>query len=235
MAGKNLYEILEVARNATPETVEAAYRLQCDRIKKLAMHSPDLAAAQRLAADEAFKTLSDPPLRGRYDLKLRGEEPVITTMEVAEPSWLARNWTWATMLLVLVVAAGHFYDSSRTQKREKLEMQRQLAEKEAALEREQAARASEDAARQQAAAEQKARQERDREYAWSQQVRAQASMNAVHQDRIAQQQTQQALREKQTQERQAEAQRLRMENEARMNLEREKQKLRMLECQRGAC
>lgn len=237
MAGKNLYEILEVARNATPEMISTAYRLQCERIKTLALANADLGAAQRLAVDEAFRTLSDPSSRGRYDLKLlQMADPGAMALAIAdEPSWLARNWSWIALLAALAAGAGHFYYTSQREKQEKAQIARQLAEKEAALRAEQQKVAAEQAAREQAAAELKAKLERDKEYAWQQQVRAQASYHAMQQDRIAQQQQQQALRERQMQERQQEAARLKLENEARMNLEREKQKLRMLECQRGAC
>jgi hypothetical protein len=217
--------------------LSTAYRLQCDRIKHLALANADLASAQRLAVDEAFKTLSDPAARGRYDLKLRQlTDAPVTAMElIGEPSWFARNWSWITLLVALAAGSAYYYEESRREKLQKQEIVRQLAEKEAALRAEQEKVAAEQAAREQAAAELKAKMDRDREYAWQQQVRAQASYHAMQQDRMAHQQQQQALREKQMQERQQEAARLKLENEARMNLEREKQKLRMLECQRGAC
>ena len=225
MAGKNLYEILEVARNATPEVVSAAYRLQCERLNGRALKDSDGAAALRLAVDEAYNTLSNPQMRSRYDLRLRQPIPVDPQISVDESSWFVRNWAWLSILVIVIAGAGYFHDKSR---KERVAAERKLAEQQLILERERAEQAAAEAARQAAAAEIKAKQDRDKESAWSEQVRARARVDAIRRGQLED-------RNRQLEERQQETERLRQENEARRNLEREKAKLRALECARGPC
>jgi len=70
------YEILDVAREASTEVVEHAYRVVRDAF---AEHSPAIrgvydareAAAIRNSAEEAYRVLSDPDARAAYDMELQ--------------------------------------------------------------------------------------------------------------------------------------------------------------------
>jgi curved DNA-binding protein CbpA len=131
MAGKNLYEILEVASNATAETLEAAYRVQCERLK--ARKDPDTARVMRLAADEAYHTLSNAQTRAQYDLKLRQSAIVITQVAaIDDSSWFSRNWAWLVVLAILMGGGGYFYDKN---KKERAAAELKAAQDKAALER----------------------------------------------------------------------------------------------------
>jgi hypothetical protein len=228
MAGKSLYGILEVAPNATPEMLSAAYRVQCERLDARAKKDPDTARVLRLAVDEAYHTLSDPHARGRYDLKLRQQTVFVSPVPEAlldDRSWFARNWAWMFLLVAIVGGGGYYYDKN---KKERAAAERALVEQKAALEKERADRAAEDAARAAAVAEAESKRQREREIVWSEQVRAQA--RGDYQRRVQAEQ-----RDRQMEERREEAERLRQENEARRNLEREKIKLRQLQCGSGPC
>jgi curved DNA-binding protein CbpA len=72
----NHYEVLQVARTAEPEVIDKAYRAL-----SLKYH-PDVASADRRDAatkrmqriNEAYRVLSDPALRRRYDARLPQED-----------------------------------------------------------------------------------------------------------------------------------------------------------------
>jgi hypothetical protein len=233
MAGKNLYEILEVAPNATPEMMLAAYNLQSERLKVRASRDPQTAATLRTAVEEAYRTLSDPHAKARYDLKLRQSVVITPVMTIDDDrSWFARNWVWLAFLALVIGGGGYFYDKNKNQR---IAAERKLAEQKAALEQERAERAAEEAARQAAAAEVQAQRERAREIAWTEQVRAEARVNMARRVQAEERDRQLTQRQKLMEDRKEEAERLRQENEARRNLEREKARLRQLECARGPC
>lgn len=231
MAGKNLYEILEVGPNATAEMVSAAYRFQCERLE-VAKRDPETAAVLRQAVDEAYHTLSNPHARGRYDLKIRQPVFVASAVTIDDSSWFARNWMWLTIVVAIVGGGGYFYDRN---KKERMAAEQKLAEQKGALERERAERAAEDARRAAAAAAVEAHQQRTQEFVWQEQTRARARADQMRRVQTEDRDRQLAERQKLMDERREQTERLRQENEARMNLEREKAKLRQLECARGPC
>jgi len=75
LADQDHYEILEIPRGASPSAVERAYRLARTTFAddSLALYSvvdPRDAEAIRLRVEEAWRVLSDPEARRRYDAEL---------------------------------------------------------------------------------------------------------------------------------------------------------------------
>lgn len=70
MKESTYYDILQVARDASPEVIASAYRTIMTKLKK----HPDLGGRTDEAAviNEAYETLSDPSRRARYDEGLGG-------------------------------------------------------------------------------------------------------------------------------------------------------------------
>ena len=63
------YEILQVSRNADPETIECVYQLHAQRYRPQNRKTGDPKIFQ--AINEAYRILSDPAKRAEYDLKLK--------------------------------------------------------------------------------------------------------------------------------------------------------------------
>lgn len=76
---RTYYDVLQVARDASPEVIAAAFRAQMLALRK----HPDLggstAEAQRI--NEAYEALSDPLLRRNYDAALKAREKTAATPE----------------------------------------------------------------------------------------------------------------------------------------------------------
>jgi DnaJ-class molecular chaperone len=71
MPDKNHYEILELSRSANQEQIDEQFRLML--YKYHPDHNPgneDWASDQTIALLEAYKVLSDPAARAKYDFKL---------------------------------------------------------------------------------------------------------------------------------------------------------------------
>ena len=85
------YQVLKVAADAPVEVIRAAYRALAAR------HHPDrcgddpAAAAQMQRVNEAYRVLSDPALRARYDAVLRRERRRRATDTAAPPPVPARR------------------------------------------------------------------------------------------------------------------------------------------------
>jgi len=93
---QNHYEILDVAREASADVVEHAYRVVRDAFAEDSLairgvYDNREAAAMRSSADEAFRVLSDPDARAAYDLELQAAEVARTTEGALEaeptPGW----------------------------------------------------------------------------------------------------------------------------------------------------
>lgn len=73
------YEILDVAREASAEVVEHAYRVVRDAFAENSLairgvYDAREAAAIRSSAEEAYRVLSDPDARAAYDMELKPSE-----------------------------------------------------------------------------------------------------------------------------------------------------------------
>jgi flagellar biosynthesis protein FlhG len=72
VGGDDPYEVLGVARKATPEQIEKAYRFLKDMYGEVALATytllePDEARVARARVSQAFEVLSDPERRREYD------------------------------------------------------------------------------------------------------------------------------------------------------------------------
>ena len=214
---KSLYEVLEVAHNASPATIDAAYEVLSARVRERQARDPDGAAIARTALEEAYRTLSSEPLRKRYDARLAfGTEPSLA-VETDERPWIARHMAW--LLIAAAAAAGAYAYHGHMQK-ERAAVAAQLREKDELLARQQAER--DEAVRRAAQAEEvrKQRIEEARYHVWVDQTRREA---AAHSRRQEQEAARQQRIEEMTKQQE--------ENQARARLEQEKQRLRRLEQQ----
>jgi len=228
MTIKTLYSILEVAPSASIETIEAAYRALSE---KLAGPSGELIEARRKAVQEAYKTLSEPTQRARYDLTLAQKasparvvaaRPIM--VEEPERPWFALPLI-ALVMVAIVVGAGLYYRHEQRLENERiarLEEARRATEQKAEEER---LAASE--ARRLQLAEAGRRYDRTLRKIQDMQARQlgnQSSANLAYADRSRQ--NEQAARE-----REEAMERRRADIEARQRVEMDKQRLRQLEAE----
>lgn len=232
MAAKTLYEVLEVAQSATPETIEAAYKSISARLRVRAERDREGAAILQTAVDDAYRTLSNPELRKRYDASRAAPRPQpIYAVEVVEDErpWFIR---YAVPLIALAIAitGGYFYQSHAKEQRalaetHKREREEYLARQKAAgeeLEREEAEQA-------------RLREQRNQEaeyQRWLEQTRRDSAAYARQQESLARQQEAQRTRQEHEAARQRqmeEFERQREEAQARARLEQDKRRLQQLE------
>lgn len=140
MAKRNLYEVLEIVPNASPETIEAAYRTFLERLAGRTQrgNSTDL---ERMALEEAYRTLSHAELRKRYDARI-APVAVHPGMETAAQSWLARN---RRLLLLFGLFAVCGFGYHRHAEEERAAEARATRERQAVVERQQQAMLAEQA------------------------------------------------------------------------------------------
>lgn len=230
MSGKTYYEILEVARNASPEMISTAYRVKCERIKAEALRNPDAAAALRMAADEAYKTLTNAELRKRYDQKIALREQVAAQAVPIEDdrSWLARNVGLVGLAFACAVGGYLYY---RHVQAERVAAQKLLMEKEERLAKAQADREQLERERAEAEAARKKKQEDAAYIRWVEQTRRTEDARARTEQAKLQRAEYEAKREADRQRRVEEMERRREETAARARLEQEKRRLQDLERQ----
>ncbi len=98
--GKTLYDVLEVARTASPEVIDASYQsLREKRDPEIPGNAKDDNAKLRFnALREAFVTLSNPDRRKRYDARLE----VLENVEIIEPFWTPAR----VLILILAFTLG---------------------------------------------------------------------------------------------------------------------------------
>jgi len=239
MTTKTLYTILEVAPNASPDTVAAAYQAVKGR---LAQQSGPLADTRRIAIEEAYKTLSDPLQRARYDQVLAAKASpargvaMTPAADFGEPKpWYLSPLAMIGFAVVVVLAALFYYKHEQRVEYEriaKIEQERREAEVEAKTKADEAKAEREDA-------ERAARAEAGRRYdkaletvqtIQSRQIGAitsQTVANAERQAAIARQ------NEANARDRQEQMERNRADVAARQRLEEDKRKLQNLQIQNG--
>jgi curved DNA-binding protein CbpA len=222
---KTLYQVLEVAQNASQETIDAAYRSISARLRARLERDADGAAVARTAVEEAYRTLSSDNLRKRYDTRLAvGGADVTPVVETEERPWLARNMPW---LLIAAAASASAYGYHHHVQKERAEAAAQLREKEELLARQQAERDEVTRRAREAEELRKRRMDEARYQVWVDQTRreAAASSRKLAQDAAREQRIEEMAKQREEMVKQRE------EAEARRRLEQEKQRLRQLEQQ----
>lgn len=122
MAGKTLYEILELSLNASPESIRAAYERLSAKFSDTSA-SPD-AKLQADAVTEAFLTLSNPAKRALYDKTLAARsQPIIYSVETVEPFWTLPKFV--VLLVVIAIFGGVVYRHNKEEAR--LEAEKAIA------------------------------------------------------------------------------------------------------------
>ena len=118
MAGKTLYEILELSSNASADSIRAAYeRLSAkfDTAHTEGAGSP-YGKLQAEAIKEAFLTLGNPAKRAQYDKAVAARlQPVPENVEVVETFWTLPKIIVA--VVVLVFGSTFYYKHSRDESR----------------------------------------------------------------------------------------------------------------------
>lgn len=101
---RTLYDILEVARIASRDVIDASYERLREKLDPETPGNPkdDAARLRFNALREAYITLSNPERRKQYDSRLRSLEWV----EVVEPFWTP---TRAVVLITVLALAGTSY------------------------------------------------------------------------------------------------------------------------------
>jgi curved DNA-binding protein CbpA len=220
---QNLYEVLEVTHNASSETIESAYRTLIAARRGTGSDT----SGQRIALEEAYRTLSHPESRKRYDAKRTGVpiapiQPIVSSSD--DRPWLARNR--GLLILIALFAIGGYGYHKHTQS-ERAAIAKALQAKEELLAKQQTAQ--EDEARRRAETEQqRAKRIEDHRYQqWLDQSRREGAAHA----RQLEQQRVRSEHEAARQERMEQYAKQREEAEARARLEQEKRKLQRLEAE----
>jgi len=199
MAGKTLYDVLEVSSSASAETIRAAYeRLSA----QLDPRKPENAGNSNVkfvhdSVKEAFLTLGNPTLRAQYDKKLamRTQAAPVQYVEESETFWTIPKL--ATLVIIVIIAGGFYWKHQREVARLEAEQaiaaaRAKEAEEKAKAEAEQARL---DFAKQQADRQLDEQQRRDRDaalrqYSVDQRSNAIANQTRAQQDRSAELQRQ---------------------------------------------
>lgn len=220
--GRSLYDLLEVSEIASNEVIHAAYSRLSEKLKtKIANENAPDTEVQLRALTDAYRMLSNPQSRQRYDASLAMKNVVY---EEDTPFWTKTKV--AIFSVITILAVGAYAKHNQTIEREQTERARiaaeqaekerqvKLEEEKDRLAREQELQHRQDEARQQA------QLERDRHYgdfnsAKSQQQQVYDLRRVEREDRAEQQR--------------AEYERRRQEQEALRQVEAEKRKLRSLE------
>lgn len=216
---KTLYDLLEVSQTASTESIISNYKRLFEQQQAASARGDEDATNYLIALREALNTLSHPEKRIRYDQSLMQRE---ADNEVARP----RTPYVVAGLLTLALALGiHHKQRQSDQELARLEADRlaaaaRLAEQEASRTREErlAVVAANQAERLRIEKENMARQSRERDIAYGNQI-SQSLARAENEARAAKQRAEYQ---------QQQAERLR-QNEAERQLEREKAYLRQRE------
>ena len=150
---RNLYEVLEVTPQAAPEVIEAQFQALMQRLinRTNRGHATDL---ERMALEEAHRTLTNPELRRRDDARITAPAPVHPSMEVRE-SWFSRNRRMLLLFALLAVCAYGYRQHLEAERAAEVRAQRErdaIAARNVAAAAAQAAQAAQAAAQEQASA-----------------------------------------------------------------------------------
>lgn len=220
--GRTLYEILEVSEGASQEVIHAAYSRLSEKLKSKIVneHAPD-AEILLTAISDAYRSLSNPQLRQRYDASLSMKN---FAYEEHTPFW---TWTKiAIMSVITVLAFSAYAKHSRDIEREQTERARIVAEQ---AEKERQAKLDDEKDRlerekdmqnRRDAAQRQSQLESDRRYADAISARTQ-QQQAFEQQRVE--------RDQRSMQQRADYDRQRQEQEARRQADTDKRKLRELE------
>jgi curved DNA-binding protein CbpA len=247
MPVKTLYSVLGVETTASDEDIQNAFIRAKVRYPQAKLQGDDAARMQFLAIEQAYATLSNEDTRAAYDQRLAAAGVQTAKREiVAESAWAgSRNYV-IVGAIVLVAAAGWFYQSHQRTKAEKEIAERalKLLEDErrhrADLERlaEERRQAQFESSREDA----ERRREESARREFQSEAQRSAQQTTVEQRRVQQeaqsQQRQREMEQRRQQQEQLQAERQRqlaqrqMEQDAQRRLAQEQQQLRALCMQR---
>jgi colicin import membrane protein len=203
MSDKTLYDILELSKSASPESIRAAYdrlSVKFDTLLEENRTNPDIKT-RYIAVKEAFLTLSNPSKRAEYD-KTISSHALITNVEIVEPFWTTTKF----LLLVLFMSFASLLYYNWQEKQAEAQSEKEVAEAKANAAAEQAKAEAQEA---QADLQQKLledRQRREQEAEFNGSAAQQQAQDRVNQFIVDREQ----LKNKMEQQ-QAEAQRKRQE------------------------
>ena len=239
MSDKTLYDVLEVSAGASPESIRGAYERLAGKFDPDLPENAGNAAArmQHDAVKEAFLTLGNAEKRKLYDARVARARNVLENVQVVEPFWTVPKMIVAG--LVLVAAGGFYHSHQKEQARlKRVEAERQIAAAKAKEAEEQAraeieqARLENQRRRQDQAAEDRMR--REREIALRQ-FRAEQRVQEVHASNDARAAERDRL-QRESAERRAESQRrseeMRAQSAAQQQLARDRAELCRIERER---
>jgi DnaJ-class molecular chaperone len=109
MAGKTLYDILELSSNASDDSIRAAYerlseKFDPDRPENAG--KPDVKFKSD-AVKDAFLTLANPATRAQYDRTLAARmHPPVEILEEVEPFWTIPKLT--VVVLIVIIGGGYY-------------------------------------------------------------------------------------------------------------------------------
>jgi curved DNA-binding protein CbpA len=110
-----LYDVLGLARGASPAQIESAYRLALDELDKPGVSSDDSGQIRAKAIGEAYSILSSANRRAAYDARLVAKDTTPVTIIVEEP----RKMPWLAIIsIVLFLAAIFTWNRVLTQRAE---------------------------------------------------------------------------------------------------------------------
>lgn len=215
--GKTLYDVLEVSQTASQDSITASYKRLSEALKTLAAQGDEDATNRLVALREAFLTLSNSDQRLRYDQSLITHQPA----NPPDPPRSFKPLILAGLAVLAITGSLHYSEARQRQasqeqaqrEAERVESMARLAEQEAhrAQEERMALMAANQAENLRIQNEIRARQTREADIAYGNQVSqniARAEQEARHAKAQAEQQRLNAERQRQQEaERQLERER----------------------------
>ena len=227
MSEKTLYGVLEVANGASLEVINAAHSRLKALLEPKAAAGDEAALIRLRALHEAYRTLSDPASRSRYDRGLAQKAGPPAARVYESDSSGSGKWILAGVVALALVGGGWYYTQQQKAKAAKAEQAlREKAAEVAKLEAERQ-RAEAEAAQREAARLQRIEDERVRQ--WQNQARRESDLQQRQNQLTRQQVARDEQREEQRVERMRQLEQAQEDAAARRRLEEEKRKLRQLQ------